>query len=813
MNVCEMSDRVHLQHSRKGRLPVVGLLASVLLGGVWPVQAQDLKPAVHERVKRATVLVFTGFSDKQRMDKPYGSGSGYFINRTGMLITNNHVADPAHQRTDAEKQLIHYRAGKVCWDIIVDAGTEDEQRIPCEMVYQSDNADQAILQALDEDGNKLETPNFLPLLPESRLKDGMRLYCMGFPGGDAQRKKDQQHPEPTVTSGHCIGLPRTPGGRVRMIYTDVNVRPGNSGGPMVDLDGFLVGTATLMTKPDDRPALAGANYAALVPAALSGDMIRNAYILRKVPDGSDCTPFMEMLLDDQGRIMIPEFARRQEWDSLFFPDGDRIYGKVATPTITWESPVGTVEVPLDAVAYVMSGLEGSNLFLEGGTRLGAAEVGSSFKFTPDGGGETTMDFDRVGVVGFRSSEREIDTMPPKVLVLDSEEAYLKLTDIEGEAKLESRAGVLSVKLEDISRIDLRSDGQKVINLRDGRRITGDFTSDPIKAKIAALEVPIAFDLSAVDQATIETIRFGIGSVAGLGLSELLAVGERDVQVIVDKLEEGDTAGAREKLDKLIQDSGKFRKYPKVKQERLTLLEGVLCLREGRYDEAMKVLRKASRAGQANIAAYAAACSEVLKHYEAHEYRGKPLSDPSAFSRAGLTLARKLIKEARDFLKDGGLMLRVGNSIGTRQVNTPGGIEWVDLYDGVRRNNYTKAVRTARKLDESMRVAAVLGGAEADDELIRLWQYGKRSCIYELARLEEELRELQQGGGNDRRSTAGTQRKLQREIDQINGYRDEAIENWGTFALSLREYGFRIEDPDIQEHRESEEQPTPEGEEP
>ena len=813
MNAFEVSYQMHRKHPRGTRLLGVGLLASLLLSGVRPVQAQDLKPAVHDRVKRATVLVFTGFSDKQRMDKPYGSGSGYFINRTGMLITNNHVADPAHQRTDAEKQMIHYRAGKVCWDIIVDAGTEDEQRIPCEMVYQSDNADQAILQALDEDGNKLETPNFLPLLPESRLKDGMRLYCMGFPGGDAQRRQGQEHPEPTVTSGHCIGLPRTPGGRVRMIYTDVNVRPGNSGGPMVDLDGFLVGTATLMTKPEDRPALAGANYAALVPSALSGDMIRNAYILRKVPEGSDCTPFMEMLLDDRGRIMIPEFERKQQWDALFFPDGDRIYGKVATSTITWESPVGTVEVPLDSVAYVMSGLEGSNLFLEGGTRLGAAEVGSSFKFIPDGGEETTMDFDRVGVVGFRSSDREIDAMPPKVVVLDSEEAYLKLTDIQGQAKIDTRAGVLSVDLEEISRIDLRSDGQKVINLRDGRRLTGDFTSEPIKAKIAALEVPIAFDLSAVDQATIETIRFGIGSVAGLGLSELLAAGERDVQDIVDKLEEGDTAAARAKLDKLMQDRAEFRKYPKVKQERLQLLDGVLCLREGRYDEAGKTLRKASKAGQVNVAAYAAACSEVLKHYDTYEYRGKPLSDPSAFSRAGMTLARKLIKEARDYLKDSGLMLRVGSSIGTRRVSTPGGMEYVDLYDGLRRNNYTKAVRTVRKLDESMRVAAVLGGAEADDELIRLWQYGKRACIYEMARLEEELRVLQEEQGNNPRGGTGAQRKIQKETDQINAYREQAVEDWHTFYLRLDEYGFRIEDPDIQEHRESEEQETPKGEGP
>lgn len=801
MSVYEMSNRTQREHPRGACTVLVGVLASLLICGAWPVQAQDMRPAVEERVKRATVLVFTGRSEKSRMDKPMGSGSGYFVNRTGLLVTNNHVADPTHLRSDAEKQAWYYGAGKVSWDIILDAGTEDEQRIPCEMVYQNDYADQAILQALDEDGNKLETPNFLPLLPESRLKERMRVYAMGFPGGDSQRQEGKEHAEVTITNGHVLELPRTPGGRVRMVYTDVNVRRGNSGGPSVNIDGYLVGTVTLMTKPEGRPAGAGANYAALVPSALTGDMIRNAYTLGKVPEGTDCTPFMEMLLDDSGRIKIPEFDRRRESDSLFFPDGDRIYGNVATETITWESPVGTVTVPTDVVAYVMSRLDGSNLFLEGGTRLAAAEVGSSFQFKPEGGEPTTMDFDDVGVVGFKTAGREIDVMPPKVFVFDSEEAYLKLVEVEGLAKFESRAGVLAVKLEDIARIDLRSDGQKVISLHDGRRLTGDFTSDPIKAKIAALDVPIEFNLQAVDQATIEVVRYGIGSVAGLGLSELLAAGDSTVKSIVDMMEEGDITGARPKLDKVIQDRTAFRKFPKLKQERLYLLDAVLCLREGRYDDALQGLRKAARATQGNIAAYASACNAVLKRFETYEYNGRPLSDPAVFSRAGLVLAREQIREVRDYLSDGQLQLRIGDLQGYFRVPLPvGGTESVSLYDGLRRSHYTKAVQGINKLEAKMKEASVLGGSEADDELLRLWKFGCSVCLYEWARVSQELQEMQQDTGG-RRGGGGAQRRVQRETERLQGYQEKAMEEYVALYVKTRDYGFHIKDPDIQEYRE------------
>ena len=135
-----------------------------------------------------------------------------------------------------EKFDFNYKNGRVTVQVIMDSGTEDEKTYDADILYQNDSADQAILQVLDEDGEKLETPDYLHLLPESRLKNRMKIFAMGFPGGDSQAKVRDKHPEVTITHGHVIDVPYTPGGRVRMVYTDVNVRPGNSGGPVVNLD-------------------------------------------------------------------------------------------------------------------------------------------------------------------------------------------------------------------------------------------------------------------------------------------------------------------------------------------------------------------------------------------------------------------------------------------------------------------------------------------------------------------------------------------------------------------------------------------------
>jgi S1-C subfamily serine protease len=81
---------------------------------------QDMPPQVIDRAKHATVMVVTFASQKEKADTPLGSGTGYFVNASGLLITNNHVVDLAHGKTLRERQKIQFAANLLSYKIITD---------------------------------------------------------------------------------------------------------------------------------------------------------------------------------------------------------------------------------------------------------------------------------------------------------------------------------------------------------------------------------------------------------------------------------------------------------------------------------------------------------------------------------------------------------------------------------------------------------------------------------------------------------------------------------------------------------------------
>jgi S1-C subfamily serine protease len=746
-----------------------------------------MKPEVEERVKQATLLVFTKVSKDSKGDTPIGSGSGFFINSTGLLMTNNHVVDPTHMKSEAEKQNFHYRQGTLTFSVVANSGTEDEKVYEAKMVYQNESADQALLQAVDEEGEMLETPHYLRLMPDSRLDERLRVFAMGFPGGDRQRTQKDKHPEVTITKGSVIadGIPFTPAGRIRMIYTDVNVRPGNSGGPSVDIDGYLIGTNTLMTKPEFRSSGAGANYAALVPAKLTGEMVRNAFILDKFPDGSDVTPFMGVLTTEKGTVNIPEYSRHQERDVLYYEDGDRTHGKISTETITWNCALGEIEVPVSAIAYVMSNDEGSHLFIEGGNRIGSDEMDSTFTFAPVSGDETEMSFEDVKTVAFHSGDREIAPVLGEVIVFDSDLTHLRLKEVKGKVTFSGKSEI-AVGLKDIARIELNEYDEHVLTLRDGQRMTGAFGEQKFEAVIASTGTPISFGLTEISKALVERHYFSKNTVAGLPLKGVLARASKDVRNLVMRLEEEDDAqGVVEATDVMIADKSSFRARQKTQQDQVRLLNGVAKLRLGKYREAEKALGKAKRSDNENVAVFAKAALEVLKRYDNYEYKGKPLTDKPTLIAAGKAMARETIRDVRIRIKNGRSL----------EFDNPG--------------DYFTVINDARKAEPNLKVAAVFLGEEADDELLRIWRHAQDACRKEFDRIQRERQEKGGGkGSSNRRGSArrgGARRSSgsanQRELDKLAEAEEKVLENWRKYFVSLMDYGFRIEDPDIQHRRE------------
>jgi serine protease Do len=138
-----------------------------------------------------------------------GRGSGFFVNSTGLAITNNHVATGA--------------AFLKVWV----AGETDPRN--AKILGVSECSDLAVIQV------EGDSPAFLEWF-DGRIEAGLEVYVAGFPLGD---------PEYTLTRG-IVSKEKADGdtGWASIDYViehDAAQHPGNSGGPLVSKDGTVVG--------------------------------------------------------------------------------------------------------------------------------------------------------------------------------------------------------------------------------------------------------------------------------------------------------------------------------------------------------------------------------------------------------------------------------------------------------------------------------------------------------------------------------------------------------------------------------------------
>jgi S1-C subfamily serine protease len=193
------------------------------------------------RVLRATVAVSGSTSDGG------SSGSGFFIDRRGRIVTNHHVI--ADVRPPIAITL-HGGAKAL-------AGVVGVDRI----------ADIAVLTL---DG---KWPHALSLR-RSAVRTGEVCLAVGNPLG--------RYPE-SVTIGVVSGLARTASagpGRPHydLLQTDCDIHEGNSGGPLVDVQGRVIGITTLLDteSPYIGLAIPAETVRAIVPQLLGAGRVDRA---------------------------------------------------------------------------------------------------------------------------------------------------------------------------------------------------------------------------------------------------------------------------------------------------------------------------------------------------------------------------------------------------------------------------------------------------------------------------------------------------------------------------------------------------------
>jgi serine protease Do len=212
-----------------GRTISVLFMATLMSMLAANATCQDLKPESIRRGKRATALVV--------LDKSLGTA--FCIDAAGYFVTNEHVVSKQPN-------------GKM--ELVLNATESDEITLQAEVIRLDKEKDLALLKIADSKGHKFDA---LEIGSTSDLIETQWLVTFGYPFGDALTVKEEKYPSVSVSVGRINSLRRSEGSLER-IQLDAVLNPGNSGGPVIDETGKVVGIV------ESGLLLTGVNFA--IPA-------------------------------------------------------------------------------------------------------------------------------------------------------------------------------------------------------------------------------------------------------------------------------------------------------------------------------------------------------------------------------------------------------------------------------------------------------------------------------------------------------------------------------------------------------------------
>jgi S1-C subfamily serine protease len=271
-----------------------------------------LDAAQNELIKNPSLYIVPGSTSDT---KPIGvvlEGSGFLLNKDGYIVTNAHVVGGTDEelRTefeqnigdavanytmeyfsqngaspDLEKSLSDFSAtyvtknahlGEIDKHISVTIGSGPEQNIP--QSYTSKviasgckipDKDVAIL--------KIDGSNFhpIPLGNDQNINVGDKLYVLGFPAMAFNTAlSSKSYNEPTFSTG-LVSAKKTMLGGWSIVQTDTPMTYGNSGGPVLDNTGKVIGIATFVTiDPDTGAQVPGLNF--VIPTSVIKEFINSS---------------------------------------------------------------------------------------------------------------------------------------------------------------------------------------------------------------------------------------------------------------------------------------------------------------------------------------------------------------------------------------------------------------------------------------------------------------------------------------------------------------------------------------------------------
>jgi S1-C subfamily serine protease len=157
-------------------------------------------------------------NNKHSAENAQSTSTGFLITSDGFILTACHSVEKA-----AKAEVLH-----------------GQKRYSAKVIYKDDSTDFAVLKI---DGNDF---SYLPLASSAAVKTGDAVFTMGYP------QVNLQGTEPKFTEGSISSLSGS-ADNPSYFQVSVPVQPGNSGGPLVNEKGQVVGL--IVAKLSDVTAL------------------------------------------------------------------------------------------------------------------------------------------------------------------------------------------------------------------------------------------------------------------------------------------------------------------------------------------------------------------------------------------------------------------------------------------------------------------------------------------------------------------------------------------------------------------------------
>jgi len=151
---------------------------------------------------------------RQRDQVVQAAGSGFIIDKSGLILTNNHVVEGANK---IEVSLY---------------GEDEDQEYAAKVIGRDPLTDSALIELTEKPNHTLPEVKFGD---SSQMQPGDWVMAIGNPFGLAHTVSVG------VISATSRPFPTTEGRSTQVLQTDAAINPGNSGGPLLNVRGEVIG--------------------------------------------------------------------------------------------------------------------------------------------------------------------------------------------------------------------------------------------------------------------------------------------------------------------------------------------------------------------------------------------------------------------------------------------------------------------------------------------------------------------------------------------------------------------------------------------